>query len=141
MNKNNKLVDSFVEIKLFEPDDFNIIRETLTRIGIGSNKNKTLYQSCHILHKNGKYYLVHFLEMFMLDGKGRHFSDEDKARRNTIAALLQDWELVEIVNPEIIKEPRAPIKTIKIVPFKQKSEWNCVQKYSIGGTKTREDKE
>jgi hypothetical protein len=130
------LVESFVEIKLGEEEDFLKVRETLTRIGVASRKDKLLYQSCHILHKQGRYYLVHFKELFALDGKPTNFSDEDKGRRNTIALLLQDWGLVKIVNPEITEDPVTSLSLIKIISFKEKHEWSLVTKYSIGkGTK------
>jgi len=130
------LVESFVEIRLGEEEDFLKVRETLTRIGVASRKDKQLYQSCHILHKQGRYYLVHFKELFALDGKPTNFSDEDKGRRNTIALLLQDWGLVKIVNPEITEDPVTSLSLIKIISFKEKHEWSLVTKYSIGkGTK------
>jgi hypothetical protein len=126
------LVESFVEIRLGEEEDFLKVRETLTRIGVASRKDKQLYQSCHILHKQGRYYLVHFKELFALDGKPTNFSDEDKGRRNTIAVLLQDWGLVKIVNPEITEDPVTSLSLIKIISFKEKHEWSLVTKYSIG---------
>jgi hypothetical protein len=130
------LIESFVEIRLGEEEDFLKVRETLTRIGVASRKDKQLYQSCHILHKQGRYYLVHFKELFALDGKPTNFSDEDKGRRNTIALLLQDWGLVKIVNPEITEDPVTSLSLIKIISFKEKHEWSLVTKYSIGkGTK------
>ena len=132
----SSLVESFVEIRLGEEEDFLKVRETLTRIGVASRKDKLLYQSCHILHKQGRYYLVHFKELFALDGKPTNFSDEDKGRRNTIALLLQDWGLVKIVNPEITEDPVTSLSLIKIISFKEKHEWSLVTKYSIGkGTK------
>lgn len=124
-----------VEIRLGEEDDFLKVRETLTRIGVASRKDKTLYQSCHILHKQGRYAIVHFKELFALDGKPTNFSDEDKGRRNTIAKLLEDWELIKIVDPETAKDPLTPISQIKILPYKEKNEWNLVAKYNIGRTK------
>jgi len=130
------LVESFVEIRLGEEEDFLKVRETLTRIGVASRKDKQLYQSCHILHKQGRYFLTHFKELFALDGKPTNFSDEDKGRRNTIALLLQDWGLVKIVNPEITEDPVTSLSLIKIISFKEKHEWSLVTKYSIGkGTK------
>jgi hypothetical protein len=132
----SSLIESFVEIRLGEEEDFLKVRETLTRIGVASRKDKQLYQSCHILHKQGRYYLVHFKELFALDGKPTNFSDEDKGRRNTIALLLQDWGLVKIVNPEITEDPVTSLSLIKIISFKEKHEWSLVTKYSIGkGTK------
>jgi hypothetical protein len=126
------LVDSFVEIKLGEEEDFLKVRETLTRIGVASRKDKQLYQSCHILHKQGKYYIVHFKELFALDGKPSNFSEEDKGRRNTIATLLADWGLIKIVNPEVTKDPVASLSLIKIIAFKDKNEWALITKYNIG---------
>jgi hypothetical protein len=126
------VVDSLVEIELKYDEDFLKVKETLSRIGIASHKDKTLYQTCHILHKRGRYYIVHFLEMFMLDGKGKHFSDEDRGRRNTIANLLQQWNLVKIVNPSVTESPVASMKTIRVVPFAEKPDWNFVVKYNIG---------
>lgn len=133
----NQILESLVEIELENPDDFRKIRETLTRIGIASRKNNTLYQSCHILHKMGKYYLVHFKQMFALDGKQTDFSIEDRARRNTIANLLEEWKLLKIINKEIVEEPLAPINQIKILSHKEKDDWNLVAKYSIGKKKKR----
>lgn len=124
-----------VEIKIGEEDDFLKIRETLTRIGVASRKDKTLYQSCHILHKQGRYAIVHFKELFELDGKPSNFSEEDRARRNTIAKLLDDWGLVKICDPEAASAPVAPLNQIKILPFKEKAEWTLVQKYNIGSKK------
>jgi hypothetical protein len=127
-------IDTLIEVKLGEEDDFLKIRETLTRIGVASRKEKKLYQSCHILHKQGKYYIVHFKELFTLDGKDSNFSDEDRQRRNTIANLLQDWNLLKIVEPEKIKE-LAPMSQIKILAFKERAEWELVAKYNIGRKK------
>ena len=124
-----------VEIRLGEEDDFLKVKETLTRIGVASRKDKILYQSCHILHKQGRYALVHFKELFELDGKSSNFSDEDKGRRNTIAKLLEDWGLVKIVEPNDIKDPKAPLSQIKILPFKEKNDWVLEAKYSIGKKK------
>ena len=129
------LVDSLVEVRLGEEDDFLKVRETLSRIGVASRKDSTLYQSCHILHKQGKYYIVHFKELFALDGKPSNFSDEDKGRRNTIAQLLSDWGLIAIVEPEKIKDPVTSLSQIKILPFKEKDQWNLVTKYNIGRKK------
>lgn len=129
------IIDTLLEIKLFQEDDFLKVRETLTRIGVASRKDKTLYQSCHILHKQGKFYIVHFKEMFALDGKPTNFSDEDKGRRNTIAKLLEDWGLIEIVDAEQAKDPIAALNQIKILPHKEKNEWTLVQKYNIGRKK------
>lgn len=126
------LVDSLVEVRLGEQDDFLKVKETLTRIGVASRKEQALYQSCHILHKQGKYYIVHFKELFMLDGKPANFSDDDKGRRNTIAALLEEWGLIKIVDQDSVKDPRLPLNQIKILPFKEKGEWRLVSKYNIG---------
>lgn len=129
------LIDNLVEVRLGEEDDFLKVRETLTRIGVASRKDKTLYQSCHILHKQGKYYIVHFKELFALDGKPSDFSSEDKGRRNTITKLLSDWGLIAVVEPEKIEDPQTPLNQIKILPFKEKNEWNLVTKYNIGRKK------
>ena len=126
------LLDSLVEVKLFENDDFLKIRETLTRIGIASSKDKRLYQSCHILHKQGRYYIVHFKELFLLDGKKANFSEDDLARRNTIAKILEEWGLLKIVNTEIVEEPIMHLGQIKILPFKDKENWTLIAKYNIG---------
>ena len=129
------IVDTLLEIRLKEEDDFLKVRETLTRIGVASRKDKTLYQSCHILHKQGKFYIVHFKEMFTLDGKPTNFSDEDKGRRNTIAILLEDWGLITIVDQAQAQDPKATLNQIKILPHKEKDEWTLVQKYNIGRKK------
>lgn len=126
----------FIEIKLEKEDDFLKIKETLTRIGVSSKKDKTLYQSCHILHKQGRYYLVHFKEMFALDGKPSNLSENDIQRRNAIAKLLEEWELLEILNPQLMIDNIAPIQQIKIISYKEKSEWELVSKYSMGKKKT-----
>ena len=127
-----ELIKSMIEVTLKEQEDFLKVRETLTRIGVASRKDKTLYQSCHILHKQGKYYIVHFKELFALDGKPTDFSDEDKGRRNTISNLLAQWGLVEIVDPNSTTEYIAPLSQIKIIAHKEKEEWNLVAKYNIG---------
>lgn len=129
------IVDSLIEIRLKEEDDFLKVRETLTRIGISSPRDKRLYQSCHILHKRGKYYIVHFKELFSLDGKGTNFSEEDEGRRNTIVRLLADWGLIEIIDEEKILYPAAPINQIKIIPHREKQDWELIAKYTIGGKK------
>lgn len=129
------ILESLVEVRLGEEDDFLKVRETLTRIGVASRKDKTLYQSCHILHKQGKYYIVHFKELFALDGKPSDFSAEDKGRRNTITKLLSDWGLIAVVEPDKIVDPQTPLNQIKILPFKEKNEWNLVTKYNIGRKK------
>lgn len=121
-----------IEVHLREPEDFLKIKETLSRIGIASKREKTLYQSCHILHKQGKYYILHFKELFLLDGKPSEFTDEDKARRNTIANLLHEWELVDLVDEKKSYSPVVPVSSVKIISFKEKPEWNLVTKYSIG---------
>lgn len=131
-------LDELIEVRLNEPDDFLKIRETLSRIGVASKKDRTLYQSCHILHKQGRYYILHFKELFLLDGKASNFSDDDKARRNTIANLLHEWGLLELVNPSKSEEPKSPLSHIKIISHKEKNEWTLVTKYNIG-KKRRED--
>ena len=118
-----------LEVKLNEPDDFLKVRETLSRIGVASRKERKLYQSCHILHKQGRYFIVHFKELFALDGKPTNLTQNDVERRNTIAGLLQDWELVEIMG---MNEPRAPLSQIKILSYKEKDEWTLETKYNIG---------
>ena len=128
----NASVESMVEVKLRSAEDFLKIRETLTRIGVASRRDKVLFQSCHILHKQGRYYIVHFKELFALDGKPTNFSDEDKARRNTIANLLAEWELIDIFDVERTKEPVAPLNQIKILAHKEKNEWKLEAKYNIG---------
>ena len=120
-----------LEVVLNEPDDFLKVRETLTRIGVASRKDKKLYQSCHILHKQGIYYITHFKELFALDGKPASLVKNDIERRNTIAVLLEDWELINIVNKNNVQE-RAPLSQIKILHFKEKNEWNLSAKYNIG---------
>ena len=128
-------VEALVEIKLKQPDDFLKVKETLTRIGVASKKDKTLYQSCHILHKQSRYYIVHFKELFMLDGKPSNFSDNDAARRNTIVNLLSVWDLAQIVDNDKVKDNIVPINQLKIISFKEKDEWNLVAKYNIGNKK------
>ena len=120
-----------LEVTIKQPDDFLKVRETLTRIGVASRKDKTLFQSCHILHKQGKYYIVHFKELFALDGKKATLTDNDIQRRNTIAVLLTDWNLISIVKPEAATD-KAPLSQIKVLPFKEKKEWNLSAKYNIG---------
>ena len=127
--------DKMLEVTIKQPDDFLKVRETLTRIGVASRKDKTLYQSCHILHKQGKYYIVHFKELFALDGKPSNFSEGDIARRNTIVNLLKEWGLIEIVNTTSTESPISPISQIKVLPHKEKSEWELVAKYNIGKKK------
>jgi hypothetical protein len=133
-------IQDLVEVLLAQPDDFLKVRETLTRIGVASKKDKTLFQSCHILHKQGKYYIVHFKELFALDGKPTDLTDNDLSRRNAIAKLLVDWGLVTLVLPEQIEIP-VPIfiSQIKIISHKEKNDWQLVPKYNIG-SKVRQDK-
>lgn len=126
------LSDTFLEVKLKREEDFLKVKETLTRIGIASRKEKKLYQSCHILHKRGKYYIVHFKELFLLDGKQSDFSEEDRGRRNAIALLLEEWGLLSVVDSDKHQEPRAKISSIRILPFKEKGEWDLESKYTIG---------
>ena len=127
--------DMMLEVSLKEPDDFLKVRETLTRVGVASRKERKLYQSCHILHKRGKYYIVHFKELFALDGKPANFDQSDLSRRNTIANLLSDWGLIKLVNPDKSADPVAPLSQIKILPHKEKDEWNLEAKYTIGRKK------
>jgi|TARA_R110000782_G_scaffold262905_3_gene355306 hypothetical protein len=124
--------DQMLEVTLKEPDDFLKVRETLSRIGVASRKEKKLYQSCHILHKQGKYYIVHFKELFALDGKETNLTENDISRRNRIASLLKDWGLIDVVGE--IGE-MSPLSQIKIISFKEKSEWNLETKYNIGKTR------
>lgn len=125
-------LETLVEVKLKTDEDFLKVRETLTRIGVASKKDKILYQSCHILHKQGLYYIVHFKELFALDGKPSNFSSDDVARRNTIANLIAEWGLVELVDVEKTKDPVAAMSQVKIIPHKEKNEWELVTKYNIG---------
>jgi hypothetical protein len=130
------MIEDLVEVKLIDPDNFLLVKETLTRIGVASKKNNTLYQSCHILHKQGKYYIMHFKELFLLDGKkNTDFCENDEARRNTIANLLEEWGLIEVVDKEKTKEPVVPVSHIKIISYKEKGDWQCLAKYSIGNKK------
>jgi len=124
-------ISKMLEITLNEPDDFLKVKETLTRIGIASRKDKRLYQSCHILHKQGRYFIVHFKELFLLDGKKSNLEENDIARRNTIAQLMSDWGLLTI-DDESKARPLAPLRQIKILPFKEKENWELCQKYNIG---------
>ena len=130
--------EMMLEVTLNQPDDFLKIRETLSRIGVASRKDKTLFQSCHILHKQGKYYIVHFKELFALDGKKATLIDNDVQRRNTIAVLLQDWNLLTIVKADEAKN-KAPLSQIKIIAFKEKNEWNLQAKYNIGKKVVKEE--
>ena len=127
--------NDMLEISLKEPDDFLKVRETLSRIGVASRKEKKLYQSCHILHKQGKYYIVHFKELFALDGKDTNLSENDIARRNTIVSLLEQWELVEVLEEDDALEPKLSLAKLKIIPFKEKGEWELIPKYHIGKKK------
>ena len=124
-------LQEMVEVGLKSDDDFLKVRETLTRIGVASRKDRTIYQSCHILHKQGRYYIVHFKELFALDGKPTNFSDNDRARRNTISNLLAEWGLVDLMNKNS-EEPTAPLSQIKVLPYKEKDEWTLTAKYNIG---------
>ena len=123
--------EKMVEVQLKEPDDFLKVREALTRRGVASRKDKKLFQSCHILHKQGRYFIVHFKELFALDGKTSNFSENDAERRNTITQLLSDWGLIAILNKEIA-EKKAPLSQIKVLSFKEKGEWDLQAKYNIG---------
>ena len=124
--------DRMLEVKLKEPDDFLKVRETLSRIGVASRKERKLYQSCHILHKQGRYAILHFKELFILDGKHNTLSEEDISRRNTIVNLLEEWELVKIVDPSKSADPVASLNQIKIISFKEKNDWELTVKYNIG---------
>ena len=125
--------DMMLEITLNEPDDFLKVRETLTRIGVASRRDNKLFQSCHILHKQGRYFIVHFKELFLLDGKPSNLLENDVQRRNTIAVLLADWGLISLLNPETAKDV-APLRQIKVIPFKDKSQWELCPKYNIGNS-------
>ena len=130
---NNWHPDAMLEITLNEPDDFLKVRETLTRIGVASRKDNKLFQSCHILHKQGRYFIVHFKELFLLDGKPSNLLENDVQRRNTISVLLADWGLITILKPEAAKDI-APLRQIKVIPFKDKSQWELCPKYNIGNS-------
>ena len=132
-------MDTMIECTLEEPDDFLKVRETLTRIGVASRKDKILYQSCHILHKQGRYFIVHFKELFALDGKPTNFSENDQARRNTIANLLAEWGLIKLINPEEISELVVPLNQLKILSFKEKDLWELTAKYNIGSKKIEDE--
>ena len=140
-NDNIQITDwttsSMLEVSLNEPDDFLKIRETLTRIGVASRKDQKLFQSCHILHKQGRYFIVHFKELFLLDGKPSSLLENDVQRRNTIATLLADWGLVTIMKPESSKD-LAPLRQIKVIPFKEKTQWELCPKYNIGNSNNGE---
>jgi hypothetical protein len=135
----DELVKTFAEVELTDPENFLKIKETLTRIGISSKKENKLYQSCHILHKKGKYYIVHFKELFALDGLADKLEEQDLARRNTITNLLSEWNLVKIVNTKVTEEPTVPISYMKILPHAEKKNWELVPKYSIGKKFTPKD--
>jgi len=130
-----KIVQDLVEVTFPEKDDFLKIRETLSRIGVASRREQELFQSCHILHKRGKYYITHFKELFKLDGKPTNIDESDIGRRNTICKLLEQWKLVTLVDASKIEQPTAPLSQIKIIPYKEKTNWKLTTKYSIGGTK------
>ncbi len=132
MERERLTADDLVEVKLAEDEDFLKVKETLTRIGVSSRKDNKLYQSCHILHKRGKYYIVHFKELFGLDGLPSNMTDNDIARRNTIISLLEEWELIELADENWVCEPAASVGQIKIIPHKEKSNWELVPKYHIG---------
>lgn len=132
MDEMENILDTLLEIKLKQPDDFLKVKETLTRIGVASKKDNRLYQSCHILHKQGRYYIVHFKELFALDGKPVNMDENDIPRRNRIAQLLQEWKLLDIVG-DSQDLPIVPMNMIKIVSFKDKGNWNLQSKYNIGG--------
>ncbi len=129
--------DKMVEVLLSEPDDFLKVRETLTRIGVASRKEKKLYQSCHILHKQGKYYIVHFKELFALDGKRANLSMNDVQRRNRIIQLLSDWGLITILKSDVVTDI-APLNQIKVISYKEKGDWDLETKYNIGKKKVSE---
>lgn len=131
-------IEKLVEVVLAEKNDFLKVRETLTRIGVAAKNQNVLYQSCHILHKQGRYYIVHFKELFELDGKPANISENDVARRNTIANLMAEWGLVKLVDATKSAEPVAPLSQIKILPHKEKNDWQLVAKYNIGKKKTSE---
>jgi len=134
MDNIEQQIQDLVEVTFPERDDFLKIRETLSRIGVASRKDQELFQSCHILHKRGKYYIVHFKELFKLDGKPSNIDESDIGRRNTIINLLEQWKLVSVVDKSKIVEPITPLSQIKIIPFKEKSQWKLTTKYSIGST-------
>ena len=136
MNEIDWQPERMLEVKLKEPDDFLKVRETLTRIGVASRKEKKLFQSCHILHKQGRYFIVHFKELFLLDGKKSNLEEGDIARRNTIATLMSDWGLVTI-QEENKAQPLSPLRQIKIIPFKDKQEWELCPKNNIGRKSNR----
>lgn len=128
------IINTFLEVKLAEEEDFLKVKETLTRMGIASKKDKILYQSCHILHKQGHYYVVHFKELFALDGKLTDFTEEDRFRRNTITSLLEEWKLVKLLNAHLV-DGKLPLSQVKIISFKEKESWVLMSKYSVGRKK------
>lgn len=130
------VVETLVEVRLKNAEDFLKIKETLSRIGVASKKDNTLYQSCHILHKQGKYYITHFKELFLLDGKQSDFDESDRGRRNTIVDLLEEWGLLEVVSKDKVEDPKAPISQVKIISYKEKDDWNLIPKYTIGKKRT-----
>ena len=132
------MIEKLVEVTLEKQDDFLKVRETLTRIGVAAKNENVLYQSCHILHKQGKYYIVHFKELFELDGKPSNISENDIARRNAIANLIAEWGLIKLVDPAKTSTNVAPLSQIKILPFKEKAEWQLVAKYTIGKKPSKE---
>jgi len=132
----NDILHSLVEVKIDGEESFLKIKETLTRIGVASRKENKLYQSCHIFHKQGHYYIVHFKEMFIIDGKPSNFSEEDMGRRNKIAELLQDWGLLKVIDEEKIKDPISPMNQIKVLNYKEKDQWVLEAKYQIGRKRT-----
>ena len=135
MEEINWTQEQMLEVGLNEPDDFLKVRETLSRIGVASRKERKLYQSCHILHKQGRYFIVHFKELFALDGKPTNFSENDQARRNTIANLLSEWGLILLVDSERSSELVVPLNQLKILAYKEKDEWTLTAKYNIGSKK------
>ena len=132
MEEVNWTQEHMLEVGLNEPDDFLKVRETLSRIGVASRKERKLYQSCHILHKQGRYYIVHFKELFGLDGKPSNISENDIQRRNAIAKLLEEWALVKILKPKVLEDNVAPLHQIKIISYKEKDDWELIAKYNIG---------
>lgn len=129
-------IKELVEVTLPDPENFLKVKETLSRIGVASKKDNTLYQSCHILHKQGRYFIVHFKQLFLLDGKQSDFSEDDRGRLNAIANLLDEWDLVDLVDKEKSSDPVAPLSQIKVIAHKDKNNWNLITKYNIGKKKT-----
>ena len=141
MSKKRLTAEDLVEVVLANDEDFLKVKETLTRMGVASKREKKLWQSCHILHKRGKYYIVHFKELFGLDGLPFEFSDSDVGRRNAIVNLLEEWELLEIVDTDKSSDPIAPIGGIKIIPHSEKGDWELIPKYHIGNSKRQSNKD